>query len=107
MLEDDVPRRTARGLEERLATQEGQWDVVKKVSEVPDDPQVQANGFVQRVDYGNGHELELVPSPVQFDQTPGTVRPAPDFGGDTDAVLEELGWDTEAILDAKINGAVI
>jgi crotonobetainyl-CoA:carnitine CoA-transferase CaiB-like acyl-CoA transferase len=92
---------------ERLATQEGQWDVVKRVSELLDDPQVQANKFAQRVDYPGGHSLSLVASPVQFDHTPPTLRPAPEFAGNTDEVLEDLGWDTEKILDAKIKGAVI
>jgi hypothetical protein len=35
------------------------------------------------------------------------LRPAPEFAGDTDEVLEGLGWDAEKILDAKIKGAVI
>jgi crotonobetainyl-CoA:carnitine CoA-transferase CaiB-like acyl-CoA transferase len=91
----------------RLATQDGQWDVLKKPSEVLDDPQVVANTFAHRVEYPGGHELSLVQSPVQFDRRPGTVRPAPEFGGDTDAVLEAMGWDTERILEAKINGAVV
>lgn len=91
----------------RLATQEGQWDVLRKVSEVLDDPQVVANTFAHRVEYPDGHELMLVQSPVQFDQRPGVVRPAPDFGADTDAVLESLGWNAEQIIEAKIKGAVV
>jgi crotonobetainyl-CoA:carnitine CoA-transferase CaiB-like acyl-CoA transferase len=91
----------------RLATQDGQWDVLKKVSEVLDDPQVEANQFAHRVPYADGHELSLVQSPVQFDQAPATVRPAPEFGADTDAVLEALGWDSEAIIEAKIKGTVV
>jgi crotonobetainyl-CoA:carnitine CoA-transferase CaiB-like acyl-CoA transferase len=92
---------------ERLATQDGQWDVVKRVSELLDDPQVLANRFAQRVEYPGGHSLSLVASPVQFDHLAPTLRPAPEFAGDTDEVLEGLGWDTEKILDAKIKGAVI
>ncbi len=92
---------------EVLATQDGQWDVLKKASEVLDDPQVIANTFAHRVEYPGGHALSLVQSPVQFDQVPGTVRPAPDFGADTDAVLEGLGWDIDRIIEAKIKGAVV
>ncbi|ADP80827.1 CaiB/BaiF CoA transferase family protein [Pseudofrankia inefficax] len=92
---------------DRLATQDGQWDVLNTVSEVLRDPQVQANQFVHRVRYDGGHELSIVGSPVQFDGTPPTLRPAPEFGADTDAVLESLGWDTDAILEAKIKGAVV
>lgn len=92
---------------ERLATQDGQWDVLKRVSEVLEDRQVQANRFAQKVDYGNGHELSLVASPVQFDLSPPSLGPAPQFAGDTDEILGSLGWDMDAILEAKIKGAVI
>ena len=92
---------------EHLATQEGQWDVLKRVSEVLEDRQVVANHFAHRVEYGDGHELHIVGSPVQFDQTPPTLRPAPSFAGDTDEILGALGWDMDAILEAKIKGAVI
>ncbi len=92
---------------ERLATQEGQWDVVQTVSEIIDDPQVTANQFAHHVDYGDGEELVLIGAPVRFDQTPPMLSPAPEFAGDTDAVLESLGWDTERIIEAKISGAVI
>jgi crotonobetainyl-CoA:carnitine CoA-transferase CaiB-like acyl-CoA transferase len=92
---------------ERLAAQDGQWDVLRKVSEVLDDPQVVANTLAHHVEYPGGHELVLVQSPVQFDQVPGTVRPAPEFGADTDAVLEDLGWDVDRIIEAKVMGAVV
>lgn len=90
----------------RLAGQTGQWDVAQNVAEVLRDPQVTANRFVHHVDYGDGHELALVGAPVRFDRTPPPARRAPEFAGDTDAILEELGWDAEAILDARIIGAV-
>ena len=92
---------------ERLATQDGQWDVLNTVSEVRRDPQVQANEFTRKIRYPGGHELSIVGAPVQFDGTPAPLRPAPEFGADTDAVLASLGWDTEAIIDAKIKGAVV
>lgn len=92
---------------ERLAAQEGQWDVLNTVSEVLRDPQVEANQFAHRVRYDGGHELSIVGSPVQFDGTPPTPRPAPEYGADTDDVLASLGWDADAIIEAKIKGAVV
>jgi crotonobetainyl-CoA:carnitine CoA-transferase CaiB-like acyl-CoA transferase len=92
---------------EQLATQDGQWDVLKRVSEVLGDRQVVANKFAHRVDYGDGHELNIVASPVQFDHTPPVLRRAPEFAGDTDEILGALGWDMDTILDAKIKGAVV
>jgi crotonobetainyl-CoA:carnitine CoA-transferase CaiB-like acyl-CoA transferase len=90
-----------------LAKQPGQWDVVQHIAELPDDPQARANGFVQTVAYDGGHELPLVASPVQFDRTPPTLGPAPAFGADTEDLLRGLGFDDEAIIDAKLSGGVI
>src|SRR5690606_18113136 len=73
-----------------LAGQEGQWDVVQHISELPDDPQARANGFVQTVTYPGGHELPLIASPVQFDRTAPELGRAPEFGTDTEAVLRDL-----------------
>ena len=92
---------------DRLAEQDGPWDVVATVSEVLGDPQVMANGFVQRVEYPGGHHLSLIPSPIQFDGRAARLRPAPDFGEDTDEILQSLGWHSDDVIEAKIDGAVI
>jgi crotonobetainyl-CoA:carnitine CoA-transferase CaiB-like acyl-CoA transferase len=90
-----------------LASQPGQWDVINRVSDVLVDPQAVENGFVQTVDYGDGREMPLVSNPVQFDRTPPHLEPAPEFGADTDEILLSLGWDWDAILEAKASGAVL
>ncbi|MDD9370100.1 MAG: CoA transferase [Acidimicrobiales bacterium] len=90
-----------------LAKQPGQWDVVQHIAELPDDPQVSANGFVQTVTYPGGQELPLVASPVQFDRTPPSLGPAPGFAADTEDVLRGLGLDDDAIIDAKLTGGVV
>jgi len=90
-----------------LASQPGQWDVVKRVSDVKVDPQAVVNGFVQTVDYGGGRELPLIANPVQFDREPPVLAPAPEFGADTDEILLSLGWDWDAIIEAKASGAVL
>jgi len=89
-----------------LAAQRGQWDVVNRVTDVISDPQAAANGFVQSVDYGSGRSLPMVSSPAQFDRTAPELRPAPGFAADTDEVLDSIGMDMDAILEAKISGAV-
>jgi crotonobetainyl-CoA:carnitine CoA-transferase CaiB-like acyl-CoA transferase len=90
-----------------LRSQPGQWDVIQVITDLPNDPQAVANGFVQEVDYGDGTTLPMFANPVQFDRTPPTLSPAPGFSADTDDVLAKLGWDMDAILEAKISGAVI
>ncbi len=90
-----------------LSAQRGQWDVVKKVGDLLHDQQAEANGFFQRIDYGDGQELPLISSPIQFDRTPPELTPAPGFGGDTDEILLSLGWDWDRIIEAKTSGAVL
>jgi len=89
-----------------LARQPGQWDVLKQMGELRTDPQALANGYIQTVDYGDGRTLEMVAAPVQFGRIPARLRPAPDLGADTDAVLAEVGLTEEQILQAKIDGAL-
>jgi crotonobetainyl-CoA:carnitine CoA-transferase CaiB-like acyl-CoA transferase len=93
--------------QEELAKQPGQWDVVRLPFELPNDPQAIANGFVQNVDYGNGKTLPIIASPVQHDRTPLELTRAPEFAADTDDVLASIGMDEDAILQAKISGAVV
>ena len=75
--------------------------------ELAHDPQGVLNRMVQHVDYGNGRQLPLFTTPVHFDRQAPTLRPAPDFGGDTDEVLASIGMDDDAIIQAKISGAVV
>jgi crotonobetainyl-CoA:carnitine CoA-transferase CaiB-like acyl-CoA transferase len=90
-----------------LASQPGQWDVMQTVLELPADPQAVANGFVQPVAYDGDVTMPMVASPAQFDRTPPALGRAPEFGADTDAVLQSLGMDMDAIIEAKIDGAVV
>jgi crotonobetainyl-CoA:carnitine CoA-transferase CaiB-like acyl-CoA transferase len=90
-----------------LAGQRGQWDVVNKVSDLLVDQQAVANGFVQQLDFGEAGTLPLVNSPVLFNREATALVPAPEFGGHTDEVLLELGWDWDRIIEAKASGAVL
>jgi crotonobetainyl-CoA:carnitine CoA-transferase CaiB-like acyl-CoA transferase len=105
-LEKAFATRTLEEWRVELAEQEGQWDVVQHISELPQDPQAVANGFVQTVTYPGGHQLPLVASPVQFDGRPPVLRPAPEFAADTDEVLGGLGMDQDQIIEARISGGV-
>lgn len=90
-----------------LLQQDGQWEVVQDVGEIKDDPQVQANGYMQTVEYPDGRSLQMISVPQQFDERPLPARPAPQLGADSDAVLAELGYDEQAIIDLKVAGAVL
>lgn len=89
-----------------LGRQDGQWDVVQEVGEMHADPQVQANGYLQRADYGDGSTIPMVGLPMLFDGAPLPARRSPELGADSDAILESLGYDEDAIIDLKVQGVV-
>jgi crotonobetainyl-CoA:carnitine CoA-transferase CaiB-like acyl-CoA transferase len=91
---------------EILVRQNGQWDVVQEVGEMHADPQVQANSYLQRADYGDGTTIPMVGLPMLFDGKPMPVRRSPELGADSDAILESLGYDEDGIIDLKVQGVV-
>jgi crotonobetainyl-CoA:carnitine CoA-transferase CaiB-like acyl-CoA transferase len=82
------------------------WSLVQTAHEAARDPQVVANNFVTTVDHGES-TYPLVASPVQFDGVAPALRPAPRHGEHTDAVLADLGYDWEAVIEMKTKGAVL
>lgn len=89
-----------------LARQDGQWDVVQDVGELQDDPQVQANQYLRRIDAGDGETIPMVASPMLFEGKALPSTRAPELGADSDAVLTELGYDEDAVIDLKVQGVV-
>jgi crotonobetainyl-CoA:carnitine CoA-transferase CaiB-like acyl-CoA transferase len=90
-----------------LADVQGVWSPVQTPREIVDDPQVVANGYIRDVQGEDGTTFKLVASPVQFDEAPPDITRAPGHGEHTDAVLQELGFDMDQILDLKIKGVVL
>jgi crotonobetainyl-CoA:carnitine CoA-transferase CaiB-like acyl-CoA transferase len=89
-----------------LSRQEGQWDAVQNVGEIHKDKQVVANAYVQEVDFGDGTTIPMVSVPMQFDGKPLPARRAPELGANSDAILESLGYDEDAIINLKVQGVV-
>ena len=78
------------------------WGPLQTPLELPDDPQVQANGYL--LEAGGAH---LCANPVQFDGTPPAVRwPAQDTGAATEEALQELGCSWEEIARWKDAGVI-
>ena len=88
-----------------LARQPGQWDVLQEMGELGADEQAIANGYVQRVEYPEGH-LTMVAAPVQFDGKPPELVGAPGLGADTDEVLAGIGLTEGEILQGRIDGYI-
>ena len=103
----ELRARTLAEWRERFAGMKGQWAVVQNTLELADDPQVQANGYLQELKSQDGIEFQLVATPVQFDGVPSPTRRAPDFNEQGDVILaEDVGLDWDTIVDLKVKGIV-
>jgi crotonobetainyl-CoA:carnitine CoA-transferase CaiB-like acyl-CoA transferase len=89
----------------------GVWAPVQNVYELYEDPQAVANGYVVHIDAGDGGDgggtFPVIANPVQFDETPPSLRGAPEHGQHTEEILLELGLDWDAIVAHKEAGAVL
>jgi crotonobetainyl-CoA:carnitine CoA-transferase CaiB-like acyl-CoA transferase len=93
--------------EKAFAGFDGVWDVMRTAHELHADPQAIKNGYLPRVTDANNNEFALAASPVQFDEAPLDLTCAPGHGEHTDALLGELGYDEEQIIEFKINSVVL
>jgi crotonobetainyl-CoA:carnitine CoA-transferase CaiB-like acyl-CoA transferase len=92
---------------DRLQTLKGVWAPFASALELHDDPQAVANGYLEPITASSGAEFRLPANPVQFDETPVSVRGAPEHGEHTDEVLLELGLTMDEIIEHKVSGAVL
>ena len=70
-------------------------------------PQLEANGYLATVDHPNLGALRTAGLPLQFSGTPPPpVRPAPELGQDSEALLLDLGYDWPAIEALRRDGAI-
>jgi crotonobetainyl-CoA:carnitine CoA-transferase CaiB-like acyl-CoA transferase len=91
---------------QRLDGFDGQWAVMQDTIEVASDPQTVANGYVQDCQTAEGTPFRLAAAPVQFDGEPAVPGRAPNLNEHGDSILEELGFDWDAIIDLKVRGIV-
>lgn len=95
VLEEVFAKRPLAEWRERFETLRGAWTPVQTPREVHDDPQVVANDFLGEVAAADGSSFKLVSNPIQYDEEPYSLEPAPEHGQNTEEVLLDLGlsWD--------------
>ncbi|MEL6181807.1 MAG: CoA transferase, partial [Myxococcota bacterium] len=71
---------------------------VQDFDDLVNDPQVAHNDLIQEIEHPKAGKIKVIGMPVQFSETPGTIRLAPPIVGEhTDEVLAEIGYSTEDI----------
>ena len=79
---------------------------VRFIEEVYDDPQVQANGLVTRLEHRDLGSLRMVGPLANFSETPLEPSPPPALGQHTEQVLAELGFTSAEIEGWRQEGAL-
>jgi len=71
-----------------------------------DNPWLETIGMRDTVTHPDNPELNVLASPLKFDGERLPNRAAPLLGADSDALLEELGYDAAAITDLRKSGVI-
>jgi crotonobetainyl-CoA:carnitine CoA-transferase CaiB-like acyl-CoA transferase len=105
-LDEEFAKRTLTEWKAILARLDAPWAPVQSVSELLDDPQVEANGYIGEVVIDGESAYRLPAVPVQLDGRPPPMRRAPEHGEDTEALLLEAGYGWEEIASLKEAGVI-
>lgn len=79
---------------------------MQTVGEVQQDPQVLANGYLQRRRQPDGTTLGLAANPAQFDEQPVDIPAALAKGEHTDQVLSELGFTADELAGLRSRAVI-
>ncbi|MGE0416041.1 MAG: CaiB/BaiF CoA transferase family protein [Acetobacteraceae bacterium] len=81
---------------------------INDIRQVFEEPQTQHLGIARPVHHPRLGEIRVVGQPINLTDNPqpDALRPTPDLGEHTDAILGELGFDATAIADLRARGVV-
>ncbi len=81
------------------------WAPYAQVTEVIEDPQVVANGYLAEIEHDGGN-FRVPAGAVQFDEQPAALRRGPEHGEHTELLLLDLGFDWDDIVKLKDAGVI-
>lgn len=92
-----------------IFTREGVWwEPLSSPAEVINDPQLVACGAFTTGTTWEGDDVRMLAGPIDFSNGDHTMPcPAPRLGEHTDAVLADLGYSWDEIVEFKLAGAVL
>jgi crotonobetainyl-CoA:carnitine CoA-transferase CaiB-like acyl-CoA transferase len=80
---------------------------INTIHEVFDNPQIKHLGIPKQIAHAKMGVSNLVGSPINMSGTPpGFFRPAPLLGEQTEEVLAQLGYDSEAVKELRASGVI-
>ena len=91
--------KTAREWGALFAEWDAPWEFVQSISDLADDPQAKANGYLFEVEVEDGTKVEIVSGPMAIDGSSQPIDPrrAPLKGEHSDALLADLGFATSEV----------
>jgi formyl-CoA transferase/CoA:oxalate CoA-transferase len=107
ILDAAMAARTRADWVARLAAAGVPCGSVRAIDEVLGDPQLAARQMIAQVQHPTAGPTRVIASPVKLSDTPPSVRtPPPTLGQHTRAVLEQLGYDAQAIDGLRHAGVI-
>lgn len=105
LLDEEFSKQTMAHWQELLA---GYVPVapVYALGDALDNPWLQTIGMRDKVDHPDRDNVQILASPIKLDGQRLPNRAAPLLGGDSDAILGELGYDEDAIAKLRADGIV-
>lgn len=80
---------------------------INSIKEMFEDQQIQARDMIVKMEHPIIRELKMTGSPIKLSKTPVQMRLHPPLHGEhTEAVLEQLGYDSEEISHFKENNVI-
>lgn len=81
---------------------------INNIEDLENDPQVIANDYITEWDHPRFGKVKVPGFPVQFSETPQTLRlAAPELGEHTEEVLLEYGYTWDQLQEMKKEGAIV
>jgi crotonobetainyl-CoA:carnitine CoA-transferase CaiB-like acyl-CoA transferase len=105
-LEAAFATRTLAEWSEAFREEKFPWGPFQRVTELVDDPQVVANGYIGEM-LVDGTPIAMPTGAVQIDGAPAALRQGPGHGQHTELVLQELDYDWDDIIRLKEGGVVL